>query len=145
MVPREKTRGGVTSPGKEEGPLAKILVVDDAPVVRLLLQNLLRPMKDKGVDLLFADDGYEALSVIRKERPTLVFLDIMMAGKSGYDVCETVKKVWGFDDVHIVFLSSRIHPSDRERGSRAGGEGHIAKPFDPEEILAKVREFLPLD
>ncbi|OPZ54823.1 MAG: Response regulator MprA [Synergistetes bacterium ADurb.Bin520] len=125
--------------------MAKILVVDDAPVVRLLLQNLLRPMEDKGVELLFADDGHEALSVIKKERPTLVFLDIMMAGKSGYDVCETVKKVWGFDDVHIVFLTSRIHPSDRERGSRAGGEGHIAKPFDPEEILAKVREFIPLD
>ncbi len=124
--------------------MSKVLVVDDAPVIRLLLKRVLHPLEVCGVELLFADDGYEALSIIEKEHPALVFLDIMMTGKSGFDVCETVKRVWGLEDVHIIFLSARVHPSDKERGALVGAEGYMTKPFDPGEILAKVREFLKL-
>ena len=125
--------------------MPKVLVVDDAPVIRLLLKRVLHPLEVRGVELLFADDGYEALTIIERERPALVFLDIMMTGKSGFDVCETVKGVWGFEDVHIVFLSARVQLADKELGVLLGGEGYITKPFNPGEVLAKAQELLGLE
>lgn len=122
--------------------VAKVLVVDDAPVIRLLLKRILHPLEKQGVVVFFAEDGFDALQIIEREHPELVFLDIMMMGKSGFEVCETVKKAWRWDDVHVVLLSAKGQNSDKERGVRVGADGYMTKPFEPGEILAKVREVL---
>ena len=69
----------------------KILIVDDEPHLRTLIQQSLEELEDEGVDLFTASNGEEALEAILEEKPNLVFLDVMMPKKNGFDVCNTVK------------------------------------------------------
>ncbi|HEY9710062.1 MAG TPA: response regulator, partial [Oculatellaceae cyanobacterium] len=71
--------------------LKKILIVDDEPHLRLLLEQTLEELEDEGVELLTADNGEEALEAIRTEIPDLVFLDVMMPKMNGFDVCNAVR------------------------------------------------------
>jgi two-component system, OmpR family, alkaline phosphatase synthesis response regulator PhoP len=70
----------------------KILIVDDEPHLRTLIQQALEELEDEGVELLTATNGEEALETIRTEQPNMVFLDVMMPKKNGFDVCHTVKR-----------------------------------------------------
>src|SRR5580698_2382463 len=78
----------------------KILIVDDEPHLRMLIQQTLEELEDDGVELLTAKDGEEALETIREEEPNLVFLDVMMPRKNGFDVCHAVKKELGLEGIH---------------------------------------------
>ena len=73
----------------------KILIVDDEPHLRMLIQQTLEELEDDGVELFTASNGEDALETIRKEEPNLVFLDVMMPKKNGFDVCNAVKNELG--------------------------------------------------
>lgn len=122
----------------------KILVVDDEAHIRMLIEQTLEELEDDGVEIDTADNGADALSIIESVRPQLVFLDVMMPKMNGFDVCRTVKREKGMDDVYIVLLTAKGQEYDRQHGSEVGANVYMTKPFDPDELLAKAREVLGL-
>ena len=122
----------------------KILIVDDEPHLRMLIQQALEELEDDGVELLTAANGEEALETIREEQPNLVFLDVMMPKKNGFDVCHAVKKELGLGDIHIILLTAKGQEFDRQRGQEVGADLYMTKPFDPDALLEKARSVLGL-
>lgn len=122
----------------------KILIVDDEPHLRTLIQQTLEELEDDGVDLLTASNGEEALETIRQEEPNLVFLDVMMPKKNGFDVCHAVKNELGLNHIHIILLTAKGQEFDRQRGQEVGADLYMTKPFDPDALIAKARSVLGL-
>jgi two-component system alkaline phosphatase synthesis response regulator PhoP len=122
----------------------KILIVDDEPHLRTLIQQSLEELEDEGVDLFTASNGEEALETILEEKPNLVFLDVMMPKKNGFDVCNTVKNELGLSQIHIVLLTAKGQEFDRQRGLEVGADLYMTKPFDPDALIAQARNVLGL-
>ncbi len=122
----------------------KILIVDDEPHIRLLLEQTLEELEDEGVEILIADNGEEGLEEIQVERPQLVFLDVMMPKMNGFDVCQRVKNELKLKDVYIIMLTAKGQEFDKKRGQEVGSDIYMTKPFNPDEILDKAREILGL-
>ena len=120
----------------------KILLVDDEPHLRMLLQQTLEELEDEGVELLIAENGETALETIKQEKPDLVFLDVMMPKMSGFDVCNQVKNVLGMKDVYIVMLTAKGQEADKKKAMEMGANLYLTKPFDPDEVLEKAQEIL---
>lgn len=122
----------------------KILIVDDEPHLRLLLEQTLEELEDEGVELLTADNGEEALEAIRTERPDLVFLDVMMPKMNGFDVCNSVKNELQISETYIIMLTAKGQEFDKQKGQKVGVDMYMTKPFDPDEVLEKSVEVLGL-
>jgi two-component system alkaline phosphatase synthesis response regulator PhoP len=122
----------------------KILIVDDEPHLRMLIQQTLEELEDEGVEILTAANGDEALQTIRDEQPNLVFLDVMMPKKNGFDVCQAVKHEMGLSHIHIILLTAKGQEFDRQRGQDVGADLYMTKPFDPDALVAKARAVLGL-
>ena len=122
----------------------KILIVDDEPHLRTLIQQSLEELEDEGVELLTASNGEEALETIREEEPNLVFLDVMMPRKNGFDVCHAVKNEMGMKQIHIILLTAKGQEFDRQRGQEVGADLYMTKPFDPDALMAQARAVLGL-
>ena len=86
----------------------------------------------------------EALAIIQAELPNLVFLDVMMPKKNGFDVCQAVKKELGLTQVHIILLTAKGQEFDRLRGEEVGADKYMTKPFDPDALMAQARAILGL-
>jgi two-component system alkaline phosphatase synthesis response regulator PhoP len=122
----------------------KILIVDDEPHLRMLIQQTLEELEDEGVEILTAANGDEALQTIRDQQPNLVFLDVMMPKKNGFDVCQAVKHEMGLGHIHIILLTAKGQEFDRQRGQDVGADLYMTKPFDPDALVAKARAVLGL-
>jgi DNA-binding response OmpR family regulator len=122
----------------------KILIVDDEPHLRMLIQQTLEDLEYDGVELLTATNGEEALEAIRSEEPDLVLLDVMMPKMNGFDVCHTVKKQMAWDHVRIILLTAKGQEFDRNRGIEVGADLYMTKPFDPDALIANARQALGL-
>jgi DNA-binding response OmpR family regulator len=120
----------------------KILIVDDEPHLRMLIQQTLEELEDEGVELLMAADGEQALETIREERPDLVLLDVMMPKKNGFDVCHAVKREDRLTHICIILLTAKGQEFDRQRGQEVGADLYMTKPFDPDALLEKARSVL---
>jgi len=120
--------------------MAKILIVDDEAHIRLLLEQTLEDFEDEGVEFYSAENGRKAVDIILKEKPDLVFLDVMMPEVNGYDVCSIVKKEHDLNEVYIIMLTAKGQECDEKRGLDAGADLYITKPFDPDFILHKAEE-----
>jgi two-component system alkaline phosphatase synthesis response regulator PhoP len=123
----------------------KLLIVDDEPHIRLLLEQTLEELEDVGVELLSAENGEEALETIKEEKPNLVFLDVMMPKMNGFDVCHTVKNELKYTDVYIIMLTAKGQEFDKQKGSEVGADIYMTKPFDPDEVLEKSCEILGIE
>jgi two-component system, OmpR family, alkaline phosphatase synthesis response regulator PhoP len=122
----------------------KILIVDDEAHIRMLIEQTLEELEDDGVKFLIAENGEEALALITKEKPQLVFLDVMMPKMNGMEVCRRVKKELALPDIYIVLLTAKGQEVDRLKGQEVGADVYMTKPFDPEAILNKAKEVLQL-
>jgi two-component system, OmpR family, alkaline phosphatase synthesis response regulator PhoP len=122
----------------------KIVIADDEPHIRMLIQQALEDLEDEGVALFTACDGEEALRLIEAERPGLVFLDVMMPKINGFDVCQSIKNSPATEDMYVVLLTAKGQEADRDRGKAVGANIYMTKPFDPDELLKKAREVLGL-
>jgi len=116
-----------------------ILVADDEALIVNLLR---RRLQDEGYDVLTAADGLSALRVARQHRPDLIVLDIAMPGASGLDVCRQLREDALLSYVLILFLTSRDQVADRIEGLEIGADDYLPKPFDTDELLARVRTLL---
>jgi len=122
----------------------KLLIVDDEPHIRLLLEQTLEELEDEGVEILTAENGLDALETIKEERPNLVFLDVMMPKMNGFDVCNTVKNELKLPDIYIIMLTAKGQEFDKQKGTDVGADIYMTKPFDPGEVLEKSKEILGL-
>ena len=132
----------MTKQQRGNNPVPKVLIVDDEPHIRLLLEQTLEELENEGVELLTAGNGKEALEIVTREKPSLVFLDVMMPRMNGFDVCRTIKNDLGLIGVSVVLLTAKGQEFDRQKGTEAGADLYLTKPFSPDEVLAKAREIL---
>lgn len=114
---------------------ATILLVDDNPQN---LKVLYETLKDRGYHLLIANDGEKALSLAERHRPELILLDIMMPGMDGFTVCERLKANPATSYSAVVFLSALDDLDAKVKGFSLGGADYIAKPFQAQEVIARV-------
>lgn len=119
----------------------KILMVDDTPANLIVLKDILI---DERVFISIAHDGVKALEIIKKNKPDLILLDIMMPGMNGYEVCEKLKKDERTKDIPIIFVTALAQTDDVIKGFSVGGVDYITKPFQEKEVLARVRNQLSL-
>ena len=123
----------------------KVLIIDDEIHIRTLLKQTLEDLEEKyGVEILTASNGEEGLALIRNELPEIVFLDIMLPQKNGYDVCKTVTEDPKLKDINIILLTAKGQEIDRLRGMEAGALKYMTKPFDPDEVVALTKNLLKL-
>ena len=120
----------------------KILIVDDEAFIRLLLEQTLEDLEEKGVELISAENGEEALALVKSERPGLVFLDVMIPRMSGFDVCRVIKRDLKLEDVYVVILTAKGQEYDKEIGREVGADLYVTKPFDPDELLELATRIL---
>lgn len=127
--------------GERETGKAKILIVDDVEINRAILEEII---KDMGCHPILAEDGKQALEMVREEQPQLVLSDISMPEMDGYELCRILKKREDTKDIPIVFISAFNEPEDIIEGFSLGGEDYITKPFIPEVVQARVGVHLRL-
>ena len=118
-----------------------IVIIDDVPDNLRLLAGIL---KNRGYKVRPAPNGARALATILKEPPELILLDIMMPDMDGYEVCRQLKADERTKDIPIVFLSALYEVFDKVKAFKAGGVDFITKPFQMEEVLARVRTHLTI-
>jgi DNA-binding response OmpR family regulator len=117
----------------------KILIADDEPNILISLEYL---MKREGYVVSVARDGAEALDTLRRERPTLVLLDVMMPTKTGFEVCQDVRADDDLKDTLILMLTAKGRDTDVAKGLALGANDYITKPFSTKELVQKVRDLL---
>jgi CheY-like chemotaxis protein len=131
--------GGGTGGGKAQEAPAPVLLVDDEPSIRAICRVNL---EGDGLSVLEAKDGVEALEEVRRQRPSLVLLDVMMPAVDGWAVAEQLAADSVTRDIPVVFLSARASHEDRLRAQQLGAVGYVVKPFDPVELAGIVRDVL---
>ena len=124
----------------EPVPDTVLMVDDNATNLQLLYQTL----DGRGYKLLVAKSGEQALNIAARAQPALVLLDIMMPGMDGYEVCERLKRDPVTEKIAVIFLSALDDTSDKVHGFHLGAVDYIAKPFQVEEVIARVDTHLKI-
>jgi DNA-binding response OmpR family regulator len=114
----------------------KVLVVEDEPV---LLETLTYNLGKQGYEVLAAADGYQAIALARKERPSLLILDVMLPGVDGLEVCRILRQEM---TVPILMLTARAEEVDKVVGLEVGADDYMTKPFSMRELMARVKALL---
>ena len=118
--------------------IRKVLVTDDDEFMRVMIAESI----GGHFTIVEASSGDECLEVAARERPDVILLDVEMAGIDGYETCRRLKADFELDSIPVIFVSSHDEIGARLRGYEAGGEDYILKPFDAEELHAKVSNLL---
>jgi two-component system alkaline phosphatase synthesis response regulator PhoP len=114
----------------------RILVVDDdKEVVRLMRAYL----EHAGFEVLVAYNGQEALQILRRDRPDLLLLDLMLPDRDGWEVTRLVRSDPSLASMPIIMLTARVDVTDRIVGLEMGADDYVTKPYDPREVVARVR------
>jgi diguanylate cyclase (GGDEF)-like protein len=132
---------GLVQPGinSEERVLSKILVVDDDPFSAGLIDNCLR---NAGFVSSYCCEPTKAMEIIRSELPDLIILDVVMPEIDGFDLCRQVRSHPAMQLTPVIFVTRKGDVEQRVAGLAAGGNDYIAKPFEPMELVARVRTHL---
>lgn len=118
---------------------ARILVVDDE---RDIVWILRRALCDDGYDVVVANDGQQALALVRQQQPDLVVLDVIMPGMDGLEVCQRLRSDETLYNIPILLLTVRKDIEDRVRGLERGADDYLSKPFDLRELSLRVKALL---
>jgi DNA-binding response OmpR family regulator len=119
--------------------MTTVLVVDDEAPIRLLCRVNLEA---EGMTVLEAADGDKGLELARTELPDVILLDVMMPGRSGWEVAEELLADESTSAIPIVFLTARAEIRDRAKGIDLGGVDYVTKPFNPVELAPLVRDLV---
>lgn len=117
----------------------RILVVDDSSTIRRSAETMLTA---EGYDVVTAENGFEALSMVARHNPDLIFVDIMMPRLDGYQTCQLIKNNRQYRATPVIMLSSKDGLFDRARGRIAGSQDHINKPFTQEELIDVIQRYV---
>jgi putative two-component system response regulator len=118
----------------------RILIVDDEPLNLKVLKQVLQD----DYRLSFAKNGMDALELIKKEKPRLILLDVMMPGMTGFEVCRQLKSDPETHTIPVIFVTALSDEADESEGFKAGGVDYINKPISPALVRARVRTHLSL-
>ena len=118
-----------------------LLLVDDNPTN---LQVLYQTLETTGCKLLVAKNGETALAIAQKASPNLILLDIMMPGIDGFEVCRRLKDNPDTADIPVIFLSALTETKDKVQGLQLGAVDYVSKPFQPDEVIARVNTHLTI-
>jgi len=120
--------------------MRKILIVDDEPEVRRLVEVTLR---SGDYEILQAEDGEKAIEIARSEIPDLIIMDVMMPGDiDGFEATRILKNSPETKAITIVMLTARGQEDDKEKGSEVGADDYFVKPFSPLELIQKIEGLL---
>ncbi len=122
----------------------KFLIVDDEYVCRTKLEAILRESLGKDCDVKIAETGEKALEITRDFRPDLILLDVEMPGIDGYETCRRIREYPTLRHTKIIMVSTKIMISERLKGYEVGADDYVTKPFNSDELLAKVSVYLRL-
>lgn len=118
-----------------------ILIVDDQPTN---LSMLSRSLQRNGMTVMLAMNGHDAIQKVLNQKPELILLDIQMPGIDGFETCHLLKQNTNTQDIPIIFMTASIDSTDKIKGLSVGAVDYITKPFEEEEVLARVRVHLKL-
>lgn len=119
--------------------LGKILIVEDEANIRELIKfNLIK----EGYNIIEAEDGLTALELVRKEKPDLIVLDLMLPGMDGMELCRSLKNKRELSSVAIIMLTAKSEEIDKIIGLEMGADDYLTKPFSPRELTARVKAVL---
>ncbi|MEE4297038.1 MAG: response regulator [Wenzhouxiangella sp.] len=126
------------SSGLDDQSLAglKVLLIDDSRTIRRSAETMLTR---EGCEVITATDGFEALALIHRHEPNLIFVDIMMPRLDGYQTCAIIKNNERFRSVPVIMLTSKDGLFDKARGRIVGSDHYLTKPFTRDELLSAVR------
>ena len=115
----------------------KILIIEDDPHIRLGLEELL---KSEGFEVVSRESGADAVEAVAQTQPALLVLDVMLPGKSGYDICKEIR-ARGID-IPILMLTAKSQELDKVVGLNLGADDYVTKPFGVRELLARIQALL---
>lgn len=117
----------------------KILLADDSITIQKVIELT---FSDEDFDVVTVGNGRLAIERVQEVRPDVVLCDIIMPEKDGYEVCDFIKKTPSLAHVPVLLLTGAFEPFDQERAARVGCDGYLAKPFEPQTLIAKVKDLL---
>ncbi|HEY9665306.1 MAG TPA: response regulator [Coleofasciculaceae cyanobacterium] len=115
--------------------MGTILVVDDDLTQQLIVFKILKKI---GLNVIFADNGVQALEMVQRYCPNLVILDILLPGMNGYEVCRRLRSDKDTENLAVVMCSNKKEQSDRYWGIKQGADAYICKPCHPQELINTV-------
>lgn len=116
----------------------KVLVIDDSKTIRRTAASLL---EHTGCTVVTAEDGFDGLARIVREKPDLIFIDVMMPRLDGYETCSIIRSNAAYNATPVVMLSSKSSFCDRARGDVVGANAYLTKPFSKDELLDAIGKF----
>ena len=120
----------------------RILIVDDTPDN---IQTLAATLRTKAYQISVATNGRQALEVVKKVRPDLILLDVMMPELDGFETCRQLKTLEGCEQIPVIFLTAKTEVADIVKGFELGAVDYVGKPFNAHELLARVNTHLTID
>ena len=117
----------------------KVLICDDEPYI---LESVSFIVREEGYQVITANDGEQGLQLLRSEKPDLVLLDVMMPGKTGFDVCREVKADHNMCGTYVILLTAMGQDRDMEDGYQSGADEYMTKPFSPRSLRRRLHELL---
>lgn len=122
---------------RRRSDMKKILIIEDEPNIReLILYNL----KTNGYDGIAAEDGIMGITMVQREKPDLILLDIMLPGKTGYEICKELREEG--DNTPIIMITAKTDELDKVTGLEYGADDYISKPFGIRELMARIKAVL---
>jgi len=119
----------------------KILIVDDDPAIIRMLDKL---MQAHGYETVKAQDGFQALTMARTEKPDLIILDVMLPGMDGYKICRWIKFDQNLKKIPVMILTSRMSPQDEQLAFECGADAFVTKAVKTEVILSQLKSLLEM-
>ena len=117
----------------------KILLADDSITIQKVIELT---FSDEDFEVVTVGNGRLAIEKVQEVRPDVVLCDVIMPEKDGYEVCDFIKKSPQLASIPVLLLTGAFEPFDQERAARVGCDGFLAKPFEPETLIAKVKDLL---
>ncbi|WP_416668210.1 response regulator transcription factor [Egbenema bharatensis] len=120
--------------------MGTVLVVEDSLTD---MQILIQCLQQGGINVLVAQSGEEAINAVTQQKPDVVILDVVLPGRSGFEVCRQLKAEASTSNIPIVICSTKGSEMDRFWGMKQGADAYLAKPIDQDELVRTVRQLIP--
>lgn len=114
----------------------KVLVIDDSPVDQANIKNVL---SDAGFLVITASNGVDAIARAKSEKPSLIFLDVVMPNMDGYETCRILSQDPETKGIPVIFVTSKGQKADKVWGQMQGAKGHVQKPFTPDDVIDQIK------